>query len=72
MTDQSYTAPESLACPRCDAVATLRSGTRRIAGMGWQTDFDCPNGHRLELFSKPRHRGTEQSSPSEPVNRPHD
>lgn len=50
-----YLPPSSVRCPRCGAPATHRPRARR-AGEGWEADFECDNGHRPQLLSKPKRR----------------
>lgn len=55
MEGAEYRPPPSVSCPRCGAPATWLPPARR-AGEGWEADFECENGHRLQLLSKPKRR----------------
>ena len=52
MSDIQFVPPASLSCPRCGTIATWHPPARRTASGGWEADFSCVNGHRLQIFSK--------------------
>lgn len=53
MDAREYTPPP-VTCPRCGKPATWRPPARPGKNGGWAADFECENGHHLEVFSKPK------------------
>lgn len=49
----TFQPPAEIDCPRCGAKARWSPPTR-AAGAGWESDYECANGHRLNLVSKPK------------------
>jgi hypothetical protein len=44
----------SIDCPRCGGKAAWRRPVMKAVGMSWQLEYECANGHRLTVLTKPK------------------
>ena len=54
MDSNEYRPPRDVVCPKCGSKAAWRPPARPDENGAWEADFVCENGHRLQLFSKPK------------------
>lgn len=56
MERKEYQPPRDEVCPKCGAEASWQPPARPGADDAWEAEFACSNGHRFQLFSKPKQR----------------